>query len=179
MGTLIAGLQHMAAVFIDTPPLCQCRGVHEDVAAKVNPGSQAEQPCGADGGKTRPGVPSPTAGPMPGSAERACACPCCRWFILKDGKIFWFKSDIVGPVRRSLPLALLPRRGCRCHPLTPRLQPCADSCPAPCCVAARLMLVHPSRSAPPAEHAATRHHRGEQVPVHQRRRGRHQQAARL
>ncbi len=22
----------------------------------------------------------------------------CSWFILKDGKIFWFKTDIVGPV---------------------------------------------------------------------------------
>jgi hypothetical protein len=21
-----------------------------------------------------------------------------RWFVLKDGKIFWFKSDIIGPV---------------------------------------------------------------------------------
>lgn len=25
---------------------------------------------------------------------------CCSWFILKDGKIFWFKTDIVGPVRK-------------------------------------------------------------------------------
>lgn len=23
----------------------------------------------------------------------------CRWFVLKQGKIFWFKSDIVTPVR--------------------------------------------------------------------------------
>ena len=23
----------------------------------------------------------------------------CRWFILKQGKIFWFKSDVVTPVR--------------------------------------------------------------------------------
>lgn len=23
----------------------------------------------------------------------------CRWFVLKQGKIFWFKSDIVSPVR--------------------------------------------------------------------------------
>ena len=22
----------------------------------------------------------------------------CRWFILKQGKIFWFKSDVVTPV---------------------------------------------------------------------------------
>jgi hypothetical protein len=26
------------------------------------------------------------------------ACP-CRWFILKQDKIFWFKSDVVTPVR--------------------------------------------------------------------------------
>ena len=39
---------------------------------------------------------------------RALAAPrACSWFILKDGKIFWFKTDIVGPVRRW------PGRGCR------------------------------------------------------------------
>ncbi len=27
-------------------------------------------------------------------------CLACRWFVLKDGKIFWFKTDIVNPVRR-------------------------------------------------------------------------------
>ena len=24
-----------------------------------------------------------------------------RWFVLKQGKIFWFKSDLVRPVRRA------------------------------------------------------------------------------
>jgi hypothetical protein len=23
---------------------------------------------------------------------------CCRWFVLKQGKIYWFKSDVVTPV---------------------------------------------------------------------------------
>lgn len=27
-----------------------------------------------------------------------CAVTIRRWFVLKDGKIFWFKTDIVGPV---------------------------------------------------------------------------------
>lgn len=30
-----------------------------------------------------------------------------RWFILKQGKIFWFKTDEVGPVRKHFPASLL------------------------------------------------------------------------
>ncbi|KFM26111.1 Pleckstrin-like proteiny domain-containing protein 1 [Auxenochlorella protothecoides] len=26
----------------------------------------------------------------------------CRWFVLKHGKIFWFKSDVVRPVNHCL-----------------------------------------------------------------------------
>lgn len=35
------------------------------------------------------------------AAEAYLPCFHCRWFILKDGKIFWFKTDIVGPVSLS------------------------------------------------------------------------------
>ena len=32
------------------------------------------------------------------SHEMSIGMDLCRWFVLKQGKIFWFKSDIVDPV---------------------------------------------------------------------------------
>ncbi len=37
-----------------------------------------------------------------------------RWFVLKQGKIFWFKSDIITPVRQLC----YPMRGGLCFPGT-------------------------------------------------------------
>jgi hypothetical protein len=98
-----------------TPAPAGCRRVHEDMAAKVRLAKNQRRTV--------------QRGRRQGRHHRLRAhqqtCfffsilpACCRWFILKDGKIFWFKSDLVGPVRfdsslqhtSCLPVPLLPRR---------------------------------------------------------------------
>ena len=59
-----------------------CRGVPAQLEAKV----PSQKTCCSSRTASLTCIPSPC-----GTA--------CRWFVLKSGKIYWFKTDSVSPVR--------------------------------------------------------------------------------
>lgn len=143
------------------------RRVHQDVAQAVRRGARPVRRRTGPGrdaavGSGRPSALQQRTPPPPSLAAKrggpvhapvtAAARPlrASRWFVLKQGKIFWFKSDVVTQVRtrRARPRQRATERCEQAAAPPPRAPPAAASLPAP--RVARRSPAPPTKYRPPS-----------------------------